>query len=91
MEVERDRRGEARIGIAAVKSVALTLGRDLNEIVGISAWTRSGLGVSAQFDGLFVMDQILRMLEFIEGIVQGVPVGGQAPAAAYGGRRQRQI
>jgi len=87
--VERDHRGEMRIGVAAVKSVALTLGRDLNEIVGVSGWTRSGLGASLAFDGLFVFDQILRMIEFIEGVIQSVPVGGGGPAGGGGRGRRR--
>jgi len=87
-DAERDVRGEMRIGLGVIKSAALTLARDFNEIVSISGWTRSGLGVVVSLEGLFVLEQIVKAVSYLEAVVQTVPRGGGGGGGGGRGRRR---
>ena len=69
--MERDRRGEMKQIIAVLRILALTLNRDFAEIIGLSGWTRAGLGVQLSLDGLLNFAHILEAVNWANAIIAG--------------------
>jgi hypothetical protein len=66
--------------IAVIKTIALTLARDVREISQFAVWTNQALGVSVELDRVLVLPHIMSIINFLESAFQATHAAGQTAA-----------